>query len=69
MGTFRDLKVWQKAMKLVTEFYSITANFLKEEVYGLTNQIKRASVSVPSNIAEGYGRTSKKEYLRFLKLP
>ena len=65
-GSYRDLDVWQKAMNLVTEVYAITKAFPKEELYGLTSQVRRAAVSIPSNIAEGKGRFSKKEYVRFL---
>ncbi|WP_317167644.1 four helix bundle protein [Flagellimonas sp. HSM57] len=68
MSTFRDLKIWQKAMKLVTKIYAKTGYFPKEEVYGLTSQIKRSAISVPSNIAEGYGRKGKKDYLKFLNI-
>jgi len=62
----RDLIVWQKAMNLVESVYEATASFPKEETYALTSQIRRAVVSVPSNIAEGQGRRMAKEYLYFL---
>jgi len=65
---YRDLIIWQKAIKLVTKIYKITKSFPKEEVYTLTSQIRRSSISIPSNIAEGYGRKAKKEYSRFLKI-
>jgi four helix bundle protein len=68
MKTYRDLMVWQKAMQLVTDTYQITRNFPKEELYGLTSQIRRCSISIPSNMAEGYGRNSTEDYLRFLKI-
>ena len=68
MSTFRDLKMWQKPMQLVTNFYQETKSFPKEEIYGLTSQIRRASISIPSNIAEGFGRQGKKDYLRFLNV-
>lgn len=68
MKTFRDLLIWQKAMILVTNTYQITKNFPKEEIYGLTSQIRRCSVSIPSNIAEGFGRPSNKEFARFLNI-
>lgn len=55
-------------MTLVNNIYLETTKFPKEEIYGLTSQIRRASVSIPSNIAEGYGRQSKKEYIRFLNI-
>ena len=63
---FEDLKVWQKAMELVEELYKASKIFSEEERYGLTSQIRRASVSVTCNIAEGKGRFHKKEYLQFL---
>ena len=66
MLTHKDLKVWQKSIDMVVEIYHLTSNFPKEELYGLTSQIRRASVSIPSNIAEGYGRFSDKELVRFL---
>ena len=64
--SFRDLLVWQKAIALVTQVYVVTRSFPSEERYGLTSQIRRAAVSVPSNIAEGQGRNSRKEFLQFL---
>ncbi len=64
--TFRDLVVWQKAMDLVTEIYRVTQHFPKEEIFGLTSQLRRAAVSVPSNIAEGQGRITEKEFRQFL---
>ena len=66
--TYRDLIVWQKAMVMVTEVYEITKSFPKEENYGLIPQIRRCAVSIPSNIAEGYGRKSTGDYLRFLQI-
>jgi len=66
--TYRDLVVWQKAMALVTAVYRITKNFPKEESFGLTSQMRRSAVSVPSNIAEGYGRHSTNDYIRFLQI-
>ena len=68
MKTHRDLKVWQYAIDLVTEIYQITRNFPKSEMFGLGNQIQRSAVSIPSNIAEGAGRNSEKEFLRFLSI-
>ncbi|GAA4030457.1 four helix bundle protein [Flavobacterium cheonhonense] len=68
MKAFRDLLIWQKAMNLVTNTYQITQKFPKEELFGLTSQIRRSAISLPSNIAEGYGRDSNKEYLRFIKI-
>lgn len=66
MKTHKDLKVWQDSITLVTEIYSITKSFPKEEMYGLTNQIRRAAVSVPSNISEGAARQTNKEFIQFL---
>lgn len=63
---YRDLTVWQKAMNLVVAVYALTEKFPKEEVYGLTSQMRRAAVSIPSNIAEGRLRGSRKEYRQFL---
>jgi four helix bundle protein len=65
--TFRDLIVWQKAMLLARSIYHVTALLPESEKFGLANQIRRAAVSVPSNIAEGYGRQSRADYLRFLR--
>ena len=62
----KDLEVWKKAIEFVTEIYSITASFPKSELYGLTSQIRRASVSIPSNIAEGATRNHKPEFRQFL---
>ncbi len=61
-----DLQVWQMAIDFVTDIYKVTSNFPKFELYGLTNQIRKASVSIPSNIAEGSARRSTKEYIQFL---
>ncbi|HOX05797.1 MAG TPA: four helix bundle protein [Planctomycetota bacterium] len=66
--TYRDLIVWQKSMRLVVLIYSLTRGLPKEELYGLTSQMRRAAVSIPSNIAEGYGRRSSREYKRFLNV-
>jgi len=66
MRTYRDLVAWQKAMQFVTEIYEATTRFPPEERYGLTNQLRRAAVSVPSNIAEGQARFSAREFHRFL---
>ena len=60
---YQDLETWQQAMDLVAEVYEATKKFPKEELYGLTNQLRRAAVSIPSNIAEGQGRDSVKEFL------
>ena len=66
--TFKDLLVWQEAMNLVEMIYLQTTIFPKEEIYGLTSQIRRAAVSIPANIAEGNGRKGSKEYLQFLSI-
>ena len=68
MKTYRDLLVWQKAMSLVTEIYRASKSFPQIEAYGLTSQLRRCAVSIPSNMAEGYGRHSTQEYLRFLHI-
>jgi len=64
--SYKDLIVWQKSMDLVEEIYFITGQFPKEEIFGLTSQMRRAAVSIPSNIAEGRTRSYKKEYVQFL---
>ena len=66
--SYRDLIVWQKAMDLVEVVYKMTQSFPNEECYGLTSQIRRAAVSVPSNIAEGHSRKSSKEFLHYLSI-
>ena len=65
-GTYSDLEVWQAAMDLAEHLYRVTKSFPREETYGLTAQLRRAAVSVPSNIAEGKGRSSAKELIQFL---
>ena len=69
MKGHRDLVAWQKAMELVVEIYRMTGRFPKDEMYGLTSQIRRAAGCVPSNIAEGYGRNSRRESYQFLGTP
>jgi four helix bundle protein len=66
--SYKDLIVWQKSMDLAVEIYLITNCFPKDELYSLTNQIRRAAVSIPSNIAEGRRRNSKLDYLHFLTI-
>ena len=66
--TYKDLFVWQKAIILAVETYKITENFPKSELYGITSQMRRAAVSIPSNIAEGRGRGTKKDYVNFLRI-
>ena len=65
---FKQLIVWQRAMDMVTEIYKATRTFPKEEMYGLTSQIRRSAVSIPSNIAEGSSRNSQKDFVRFLSI-
>jgi len=66
--SYRELVAWRKAMKFVIEIYQATQDFPSEERYGLTNQLRRAAVSVPSNIAEGQARFSQKEFHHFLSI-
>jgi len=66
LKNYRELKVWQKAYQVCIDIYKITKVFPREERYGLTSQIRRAAVSVPSNIAEGYGRKTTQEYIQAL---
>ena len=68
MKTHKDLDVWKKAVDFVIDIYKITKMFPKDELYGITNQIRRAAVSIPSNIAEGAGRASDKEFVQFLNI-
>ena len=68
MGDYKKLAVWEKAHQLTLDVYRITASFPKEEMYGLTSQIKRASASIPANIAEGSGRGGDAELVRFLRI-
>jgi len=66
MQGHRDLAAWQKAMELVTEIYRVTRTFPQDERFGLVSQLRRAAVSVPSNVAEGYGRNSRNELHHFV---
>ena len=66
VSSYRDLIVWQKAMDMTESLYRIVKKLPKEETYALSDQMRRAAISIPSNIAEGFGRNSKKEYLQFL---
>ena len=68
INSFRDLRVWQAGIDLVEEVYRITQTFPKQESYGLTSQMQRAAVSIPSNIAEGHTREHSKEYLHYLSM-
>ena len=66
MRNHKDLVVWQKGILLVQRLYEITHDFPKDEIYGITSQMRRAAVSIPSNIAEGFGRAHEKELIHFL---
>ena len=68
MKSYRDLIVWRKSVNMVTLVYTLTKHFPSDEKFGLTSQVKRSSVSIPSNIAEGYGRNYTKDYARFLQI-
>ena len=68
LRTHKDLDVWNAAMELAGQIYTLTAQFPKEELYGLTSQTRRCAVSIPSNIAEGAARNSRKEFVRFLHI-
>lgn len=68
MHQYKELKIWQKAMELVTRIYQVTNGFPNGEKFGLVSQINRCAVSIPSNIAEGAGRNSEKEFVRFLAI-
>ena len=65
---FRELKIWHESMKIVKSVYSLTSNLPSDERFGLVSQINRCSISIPSNIAEGSGRTSNKEFIHFLNI-
>ncbi|MBD2134706.1 four helix bundle protein [Sphaerospermopsis sp. FACHB-1094] len=66
--SYRNLRVWNEAMNLAEMCYTITRTFPKEETYGMISQIRRAAASVPANMAEGYGRENRGEYIQFLKI-
>lgn len=66
--SYKDLLIWQKGIDLVKSFYLLCKELPKEEVYGLQSQMKRAAISVPSNIAEGYGRNYTQNYIQFLRM-
>lgn len=68
MKDFRQLKVWEKSHHLALEVYRVTTTFPKEELYGITSQLRRASVSIPTNIAEGCGRSTNADFARFLQI-
>ena len=67
-GGFNDLEVWKKSKNLAVRIYNISKKFPKEDLYGITNQIRRSSLSIPSNIAEGSTRSSKKDFARFIQI-
>src|SRR3990167_3438411 len=68
LKSYKELIVWQKAMQLVEEIFILTDDFPKSEIYGIISQMRRAAISIPSNIAEGYGRKSAKEYYQFYSI-
>ena len=68
INSYRELIVWQKSIELVVAVYNLTAKFPKEEAYGLTSQMRRSAVSIPSNIAEGRSRGTKKDFTQFLRI-
>ena len=68
LKSYKELTVWQRSIELVKEIYKLTNEFPKSEVYGLAIQMRRAAMSIPSNIAEGYLRKSRKEFLQFLRI-
>ena len=68
MQSYKDLIVWQRGIQLVAEVYRLTKKFPKEEMFGLISQMRRAAVSIPANIAEGYARKHRPEYLQFLRI-
>ena len=68
LKSYKELIVWQKAVQLVEEVFNLTDGFPKSEIYGIISQMRRAAISIPSNIAEGYGRKSTKEYSQFYSI-
>jgi four helix bundle protein len=68
ISSYRQLEIWQKSMGLVNKIYQISSTFPKEEIFGLTSQIRRAAISIPANIAEGWGRRLTKEFIQFLRI-
>jgi four helix bundle protein len=66
--SYKDLLIWQKGIEIVTATYKLTRSFPNEELFALSNQLKRASISIPSNIAEGYGRNTEKSFSHFLDI-
>jgi len=68
IDSYKDLLVWQRAMDLVVAVYEVTRVWPKDEIYGLTSQVRRAATSIPANIAEGYGRENRGSYQQFLRI-
>ena len=68
MNNYKELKIWQKSIDVAVKVYEITKDFPREELYGLTSQIRRSAISIPSNISEGYGKDGNKDYLKFLNI-
>jgi four helix bundle protein len=68
MRDFKKINVWEKSQKLAVKIYQVTKSFPKEELYGITSQIRRAAISIPTNIAEGCGKNSEKEFSRYLSI-
>ena len=68
LKSYKELNVWKKSIELVIEIYKLTEKFPKSELFGLTSQMRRAAVSIPSNIAEGYSRKHRLEYLQFVRI-
>ena len=66
--SFKDLIVWQRGIELVNDIYKLTKHFPKDELYGITSQIRRAAISIPANVAEGWGRGTTKNYIQFLEI-
>ncbi len=68
LKSYKELFVWQKSIELVEKIYNLTSKLPKEEIYGLSSQMRRSAVSIPSNMAEGYARKNKKEFVQFLRI-
>jgi four helix bundle protein len=68
LKSYKDLTVWQKSLELVKDIYELTKYFPRQEIYGITNQIRRAAISIPSNIAEGHSRKYRQEYVKFIRI-
>jgi four helix bundle protein len=68
LNSYRQLKVWQKGIQLVIEIYRLTRLYPKEELYAITSQTRRAAISIPANIAEGYTRKHRQEYIQFIRI-